>query len=197
MQIPLRFICTGYLRRSLEKIMVTIRQIQPSEWGVGRTVRLAALTDSPGAFSETYDEAAAMPDKFWQGRAERGAKGETSVSVIAYAEDKPIGMAVGIADQTDRNTGYLAAMWVAPAHRGSGVADALVDSVAAWATSSGIATLFAGVLGGNCRAAAFYRKAGFSETTGFVPEHPTTDGAEVVFNKTLKRQANHALEGRP
>ncbi len=167
--------------------MITIKQIQPDEWEVGRRVRLAALQDSPGAFSETYADAVSMPDEFWQDRAERGAKGETSFSVIAYADDEPIGMAVGIANQGDGSIGHLAAMWVAPVHRGTGVASSLVDSVAAWAASRGMTTLFAGVLHGNDRAAAFYRKAGFSEPTGAVPQHPATDGSEVVLSKRLGR----------
>ena len=72
--------------------MTIVRQIKPDEWEIGRSVRLAALQDSPSAFSETNAEAVAMPDDFWQGRAERGAKGETSFCAIAFADDEPIGM---------------------------------------------------------------------------------------------------------
>jgi SAM-dependent methyltransferase len=48
-----------------------------------------------------------MPDEFWQGRAERGAKGETSFFVIAYADDEPIGMAV-----PDGHFGAAAALYM-------------------------------------------------------------------------------------
>ncbi len=166
--------------------MIDVRQIQPGEWEIGRSVRLAALRDSPGAFSEIYADAVAMPDDFWRGRAERGAGGETSFSALALADDEPIGMAVGLADQEDSAVAYLAAMWVSPEHRGTHVAPALVDAVVGWAASRGVSTIFAGVLHGNSRAASFYRKAGFAEHKGALPKHPATNGSEVVLSRKVE-----------
>jgi len=165
--------------------MIDIRQIQRDEWEIGRSVRLAALQDSPCAFSETYANAVVMPDDFWRGRAERGARGEASFSALAFADDEPIGMAVGLADPEDSAVAYLVAMWVAPEHRGTHVASSLVDAVADWAASRGASNVFAGVLLGNSRAASFYRKVGFAVHEGGVPKHPATDGAEVVLSRTV------------
>ena len=166
--------------------MTTARQIKPDEWQLGRFVRLSALHDSPAAFSETYADAVAQPDDFWQGRAERGARGETSFSAIAFSGDDPIGMAVGIADQQDSSLGYLAAMWVAPEHRGTAAAPLLVNSVTSWAIAHGMKTLFAGVLKENHRAAAFYQKVGFTQHNGPAPNHPAADGSELLLCQELE-----------
>lgn len=165
---------------------MTVRPIRADEWSVLRSVRFAALKDSPAAFSETLTDAEAMPAEQWQGRAARGAAGEASFCALAFDDARPIGMAVGIPDQNNCTSAYLAAMWVAPAHRGAAVALALVNAIAAWSASRGRTMLFAGVLPGNARAAAFYRKAGFVEHHGPSPEHPTTVGSEIVLKKDLR-----------
>jgi GNAT superfamily N-acetyltransferase len=141
-----------------------------------------------------------MPDEFWRGGAEGGAKGETSFCALAFDDDQPIGMAVGITDQDESALAYLAAMWVAPEHRGTDAASLLVDSVARWAASRGAKILFAGVLEGNTRAAAFFQKVGFVPHLGTVPDHPMTKGASsstrstVVFVAGSLRACN---SGRP
>jgi GNAT superfamily N-acetyltransferase len=163
--------------------MTLVRQIQPDEWQLLRSVRLAALEDAPAAFSETLAEARAMPDEFWQDRAERGARGETSFCALAFDGGQPIGMAVGIADPDEGALAYLAAVWVAPAHRATDAAPLLVDSVARWAASRGARILFAGVLEGNTRAAAFFRKVGFVPHMGTAPDHPTINGSGLVLSK--------------
>jgi RimJ/RimL family protein N-acetyltransferase len=165
--------------------MPIVRQIQPGEWQLGRAVRLAALQDAPAAFAETYANALTRPDDFWQDRAERGAAGETSFFAIALAADEPVGMAVGLIDPDDPKQAYLVAMWVAPQHRGTGMAAELVDSVANWATARAAAVLYAGVTQGNLRARAFYRKIGFADHTGVNPDHPATSGCQQVLSKRL------------
>ena len=174
--------------------MTSVRQIRANEWKIGRTVRLAALIDSPNSFSETYADAVAMPDAFWQGRAKRGAKGEISFGALAFDGDEPVGMAVGIMDQADNSVAYLAAMWVAPAQRGTNAAPLLVDSVVDWAVSRSADILYAGSLEGNTRALAFYLKAGFSPHTGWVQAHPTIDGSELVLSKRLERQCSESCD---
>jgi GNAT superfamily N-acetyltransferase len=163
--------------------MTMVRQIQPDEWQVLRSVRLAALADAPTAFSETLTDARAMPDEFWRGLAERGARGEASFCALAFDNGQAIGMALGMADPADSALAYLAAVWVAPEHRGTDAAPMLVDSVARWAASRGARMLFAGVLEGNTRAAAFFQKVGFAPHMGTVPDHPTINGSGLVLSK--------------
>jgi ribosomal protein S18 acetylase RimI-like enzyme len=68
---------------------------------------------------------------------------------------------VGVDSEHEPGTGYVFAMWVEPAARGAGVADALVDAVVAWARDSGAAALLLEVTRGNDVAARFYRRRGF------------------------------------
>nr|WP_221374033.1 GNAT family N-acetyltransferase [Actinoplanes polyasparticus] len=54
----------------------TIRAVRAEDWTLAKEIRLAALRDPAAliAFLETYDQAAAMPDEFWQGRAAGAAE---------------------------------------------------------------------------------------------------------------------------
>ena len=165
--------------------MLAIRQVRHDEWELLRAVRLRALADAPAAFSGTLDEALAEPEDEWRVRAERGAAGDISYCALAFADDDPIGMAVGVRDPGDEGCAYLVAMWVDPRHRKTPAASLLVDSITGWAKSKGIGVLFAGVLQGNDRAAAFYRKVGFAIHNGIIPEHPIAAGSDSLFSKAL------------
>lgn len=54
-----------------------IRSIHADEWPAVKELRLRALRDPVAdlAYLETYEEAAARPDSYWQERAARGAEG--------------------------------------------------------------------------------------------------------------------------
>ena len=55
-------------------------------------------------------------------------------------------------------------MWVDPAARGTGIADALFGAVAGWARVEGARTLKLWVADASPRARAFYHRAGFRPT---------------------------------
>ena len=55
-------------------------------------------------------------------------------------------------------------MWVAPARRGQGVADGLVEAVCEQARQAGAGTITLWVTEVNDRARAFYRRLGFAPT---------------------------------
>ncbi|WP_431677729.1 GNAT family N-acetyltransferase [Kitasatospora sp. KL5] len=58
----------------------------------------------------------------------------------------------------------LVSMWVDPAARGRGVADALIRAVEQWAIAGGARTLRLSVMRGNAAAAALYERHGFTGT---------------------------------
>lgn len=145
---------------------VTIRYIRPEDWALLRVVRLRALADAPYAFGTSLEEAQQMTDDQWQARAARNARGTDSTCALAFDRAEPVGMAAGFLDGEDRSRAHLVAMWVAPSYRGTGLASAIVERIAAWARGVGVTVLAATVTEHNGRAIAFYEKVGFQ----FLPE---------------------------
>ena len=175
--------------------MTEIRQIRPDEGELLKQVSLAALTDSPGAFSATVDQARQVPESTWQQRARRGADGGDSFCTLAIHDGKPVGIAVGLSDTEDPSRVYLVSMWVAPVHRGSDIAPSLLARVTAWAAAHGARVLFAGVVPANARAIAFYGKMGFVPYEGIPPDHPATTGFEVVLHIQLHKGSEQVTPG--
>jgi GNAT superfamily N-acetyltransferase len=67
-------------------------------------------------------------------------------------------------DEGDPEAALMVAMWVEPESRGSGVADALTAALIDWAREQGHPRLLLWVYAAAPRAAAFYRRAGFTPT---------------------------------
>lgn len=175
--------------------MVTIRKIKVKDWRLVKSLRLAALADAPYAFAETLDEAQKMPDSEWKQRALQNAEGKDSTCALAFDGDVPVGMAVGLLDENDESIAYLAALWVAPHHRGKGTAEVLVEVVASWAAKVGAHSLVAGVMKGNDRAAAFFRKVGFENAQRPRSWSEFICSCELVIEKCLKeKKANQQVE---
>ncbi len=166
--------------------MSAVRQIKADEWGLLRSVCLAALSEAPYAFTETVEGARQLPDAEWQRRARSGAEGKKAFCVLGFEEALPIGVAVGLTGASDRKVAYLVSTWVARAHRGTGLASSLVNSVMAWAREIGAHLLLAGITQGNVRAVAFYRKLGFERYEGPIPNHPAISCCQVVLGKRLR-----------
>ena len=70
-------------------------------------------------------------------------------------------------------------MWVAPSHRGTGMANRLVDTVIAWAKEAGARRIGLWVTRDNDRARRLYERAGFS-ATGDVQPLPSDSGKEEI-----------------
>jgi GNAT superfamily N-acetyltransferase len=90
-----------------------------------RALRLQALTDSPRAFSSTYERELARATEDWRLWLAPG------VTFILEAGGEPCGLVAGSRDQHDFSVVHLMAMWVHPDVRGTGAADVLVSSVKA------------------------------------------------------------------
>ncbi|MCG2624874.1 GNAT family N-acetyltransferase [Arthrobacter sp. I2-34] len=134
----------------------------PQDWQVWRDLRLLMLADYPIAFTESLAQAGQNTDAQWRESASRST-GKNSVSVLASdpAED---GQAVGTMScyVEEDGTAWLAAVWVAPAYRGSGLAARLLAEILGWVREeSGAKILKLGVHEDNLRALAFYRRHGF------------------------------------
>jgi len=90
-----------------------------------RALRLQALTDSPGAFSSTYERELARTIEDWRRWLAPG------VTFILEVGGEPCGLVAGSRDPDDFSVVHLMAMWVHPDFRGTGAADVLVSSVKA------------------------------------------------------------------
>jgi ribosomal protein S18 acetylase RimI-like enzyme len=147
------------------------RPFAPAERDELRRIRLAGLAECPLAFASTHAYEAAQPASFWEGWLERsppfGAfEGATAVGIAGLSRATLPNLA---------HRGSLGAMYVAPSHRGSGIADRLVEAVAARAVAQGIAQLHLTVNPGNPRAVRFYRRMGFTDY-GIEPRGMTCAG---------------------
>jgi ribosomal protein S18 acetylase RimI-like enzyme len=159
-----------------------VRRIRADEWRPLRRLRLEALKDSPMAFVDQYDEALTRPDSIWQERAQRGASSQHSATFVAAREDEFIGMASCFVEELEDYDGvsaHVVGVFVMPAYRGAGVADALMAAVVEWAGRELRADrirLF--VTETNTRADAFYRRIGFIHTGTTMPYPPDPSYAE-------------------
>jgi GNAT superfamily N-acetyltransferase len=142
---------------------VRVRRVQPGDWGALRAVRLAALTDAPGAFGSTVERESAFDEAEWRRRAANWP------NFIAWRGDEPVGLVAVIAHEEDDRAGSrrvweLVAMWVSPDARGSGSAELLVSAVVEAVKAESADQLTLWVADGNARARAFYLRAGFRPT---------------------------------
>jgi GNAT superfamily N-acetyltransferase len=132
---------------------VTIRRAEAEDWQGLRDLRLRALADSPDAFLATLEEAKTRSDEEWRNWGQDGP--------IFVAEPFD-GMAGGFV--TDEGDVMLWGMWVTPARRGSGLAEALARAVIDWARGEGAPRVVLWVVIGNAPAERFYERLGFVAT---------------------------------
>jgi len=136
---------------------VGIRRLAAADWAAFREIRLAALRDAPEAFGSTAADAEKLDEEEWRRRLERRAV------FLAEVSRESVGLAAGI-DGDQPGEAELISMWVAPAWRGNGVGDRLVEAVLAWATGEGFRTVGLWVAKGNARAERLYARQGFDAT---------------------------------
>ena len=130
-----------------------VRRLEPSDAPLLRALRLRALREAPDAFGSTYEREAAFDDERWAGRLAPDADPHFAVD--------DVGLAAGV---RDGDVADLVALWVDPAARGTGTADALVAAVLGWARQEGIPTLRCHVVAGNDPAERLYARHGFAPT---------------------------------
>jgi ribosomal protein S18 acetylase RimI-like enzyme len=134
-----------------------VRRAAPGDEPILRGVRLQALSDTPEAFGSTYDRELARTTADWQRWMSPGA------TFILDDAGGAKGIIAGMRDERDAAVVHLMSMWVDPALRGSGAAEALVASLLAWAETEGARQMRLAVIQTNDRARRFYERLGFRE----------------------------------
>ncbi|MFE7268814.1 GNAT family N-acetyltransferase [Streptomyces sp. NPDC057592] len=176
-----------------------VRPIRADEWPEAKELRLLALRDpaAPIAFLETYEQAAAEPDSFWQDRAKgaasgtrvrqfvtEGRDGTWSGTVTVLIEDAGTGDAFG--GTVRQCQAHVVGVFVRPEYRGSGVIDALFEAAVGWAWSvADVVRVRLYVHEHNVRAENFYRRYGFVHSGATVPmkDDPSKVEREMILDK--------------
>ena len=136
-----------------------IRPLIPSEWELKRDLRLAALKDSPKAFSSSHDHEALYAEADWRAWPRNG------VFFAAFGDhDAPLGIAAGYREKASPHLVRLISMWVAPEARRQGVAGDLTAAVIAWAREEKVTLVELEVASGNEAAKQAYLQSGFVVT---------------------------------
>ncbi|MFB9376068.1 GNAT family N-acetyltransferase [Kineococcus gynurae] len=158
-----------------------IRRVAPGEWELVKRLRLDALLDpaAPVAFLDTHERASRQPDAHWRDRTERAAAGPEVAQVVADDDGTWVGSVTAIVESLGpAATGgppvrraLLVGIYVAPAHRGSGLLGRLVDHAIDWVGRQGLSEVYLEVHEQNPRAEAAYRRLGF-RPTGRSPQGP-------------------------
>jgi ribosomal protein S18 acetylase RimI-like enzyme len=149
-----------------------VRRAGIGDEAVLRDLRLRAMLDAPGTFGSTYEREMARSISDWQKWMSPG------VTFLLETGAGPMGIVAGARDAADPNVVHLMAMWLDPARRGSGSADALVASVVSWAASEGARTIRLEVMQSNGRARRFYERMGFQ--AGGCEAVPVRDGLSTT-----------------
>ncbi|GAA2430432.1 GNAT family N-acetyltransferase [Streptomyces glaucus] len=172
-----------------------IRSVRAEEWPAAKELRLAALRDPVAhlAFLETYDEAVAKPDSFWQERTARVAEGAAGAQqIIAEAPDGTwVGTLTVLLEEpgttdwagfpVERKQGHVVGVFVRPEERGNGLTEVLFDAALEWAWAAGAERVRLIVHEENGRALRFYRKVGFEPSGVIVPLAKRPGERELEF----------------
>ena len=141
-----------------------VQAVGPDDWQRWRRLRLEAVADTPIGFGETLEQARAVDERGWRQRLAR-----PGTLVLAVRDGVDVGMAGGflgrghdvVPEPGDDRVATLFAVHVTPAARGTGMVEALVDAVAAWARERGCPALSLEVHEDNGRARRAYERLAF------------------------------------
>lgn len=162
----------------------TVRRVTVDDAARMRALRLEMLADSPLAFLETLERAAARPHDAYRARIAEAAAGRHLAQFIADPGGPLIGHAGGTVLPDDPATTVVFAVYLTPAYRGGKVLAELMDAVAAWSRECGRDRLMLEVVTGNDRAVRAYEKLGFEEYGDPVP-HPVIP---VMTERRMRRR---------
>ncbi len=141
--------------------MSLIRRVQNDEAQLYKQLRLAALADSPHAFCATLAEALLRSNESWQEQTSSSASESDRATFLAFKDNSPIGLAAIYRNIEFPNTGDLIQVWLHPAHRGTGIAQSLINTLLVWARDNSFENIQTEVLNSNEGLLPFYENLGF------------------------------------
>lgn len=135
-----------------------LEPLEPSNWRVLRDVRLAALLDSPHAFTSSH------PHESGWGELEWRRMFHASLWIVAREEKHIIGLARSVGEPIHPTVRHLESIWVAPTHRKRGVCGTLLHRIVETERQGGVTDLLLWVLEENHDAKSAYLALGFKPT---------------------------------
>jgi ribosomal protein S18 acetylase RimI-like enzyme len=138
-----------------------IRRLEPSDVDAFRAVRLDALRLHPEAFGSSYEDEAVLDRAEFVERL-------TTAGLVRFGAFDEHGSLVGLiglqirSGAKQQHKAFLFSMYVDAAHRGTGLAQQLVEAVIAAAREAGAIVLQLSVAAGNAPAQRLYRRMGFT-----------------------------------
>jgi RimJ/RimL family protein N-acetyltransferase len=138
-----------------------IRRLEPSDVDAFRAVRLDALRLHPEAFGASYEDEAALDRADFVERL--AAPGFVRFGV--FDEHGSLVGLIGLMIRSgakQRHKAFLFSMYVDAAHRGTGLAQQMVEAVIAAAREAGAIVLQLSVASDNAPARRLYRRMGFT-----------------------------------
>jgi len=142
-------------------VAIEVRRMGVDDWQRVRTIRLAALADTPDAFGTTLAEEQARTDVSWQ---ERLGEDGPAATLLATEGGRDAGLCVVAPAWEEPGTAGLYSMWVAPWARGRGIGDALMDEALRTARARGWTRIVLEVGDHNAPAIGLYARWGFAPT---------------------------------
>jgi ribosomal protein S18 acetylase RimI-like enzyme len=131
------------------------RFFRPADWRTLRQVRLAALRDSPHAFTSRYAYERRWTERDWRRTL------NSSTSIVAQQAGEVTGLARSVRERGISRARNLESIWVAPIYRHQGVCRDLVLALAERERRMGATRLLLWVLEGNHDALRAYNALGF------------------------------------
>lgn len=138
---------------------VTVRVLGVDQWCEYRAIRLAALKDSPHAFSSSFDVEMAHDEQRWRACMVRAHR------LLAERDGGPVGVVSVGPTADEEGSADVFGLWVTSAARNTGVAWRLVEAACDEALQSGWGHLYYWVGSQNGRAIGFASNFGFRPTS--------------------------------
>jgi ribosomal protein S18 acetylase RimI-like enzyme len=167
-------------------VVFSIRQLRVGDEAAYRAIRLEALTNHPEAF-------VASAEGFLQKTDAEVTESLSSLTVFAGEDGQ--GTLAGIAafyqaeGRKEHHRGWLIQVYVKPEHRGSGMAQALIERVIAHAQNH-VLQIHLGVWSENEPALKLYKRLGFS-IYGTEPRYLYVNGRYVDEHLMVRFLDNH------
>jgi ribosomal protein S18 acetylase RimI-like enzyme len=164
--------------------MLDIKILTPAKWTALRDIRLEALRESPQAFLSTHEKEAAWDEDQWLAEFDRG---DWSIGFLADQAVSLLG-ATRPADMPWHEC-FLEYIWVAPEHRGAGLAQGMLAFTFGRLQTIGVQTAYLYVLNGNDAARRLYEKAGFTSAREPEPLAEYPGRSEELLRRSLRLEA--------